>query len=169
MSNVIAQAQPRTEGWTRNGIVGGIGAGVVFAMFEMIMAAILNGSSAFFVPLRMIAGIALGPQALQPGYSLVTVVVVGLGIHMMMSAAFGLVFAGILRSVPALASSPGMVLVSTSLLGIALWLVNFYGIANVAGWLWFPNKANPLVQFVAHTFFFGGAFGLYLNAATRRR
>ncbi len=168
MSNVIAQSQPRIEGWVRHGIIGGIGAGIVFAMFEMIMAAILNGADAFFTPLRMIAGIALGQQALQPSYSLLTVIIVGLAIHMMMSAIFGFVFAGILRYVPSLTGSSTTVLVSTSILGIGLWLANFYVIANIGGWVWFPDKSNAIVQFFAHTFFFGAVLGLYLNAAARR-
>jgi hypothetical protein len=168
MSNVIAHSQPRIEGWVRHGVIGGIGAGIVFAMFEMIMAAILNGADAFFTPLRMIAGIGLGQQALQPSYTLATAIIVGLAIHMMTSAIFGLVFAGILRYVPAFTSSTSTVLVATSVLGVGLWLVNFYLIANIAGWVWFPDKANPVVQFFAHTFFFGTAFGLYLNAAARR-
>jgi len=168
MSNVIAQTQPRTDAWVKHGLVGGVIAGVVFAMFEMIMAAILNGTAAFFNPLRMIAGIALGQQALQPGYSLAAVIVVGLILHMMLSAAFGVVFAGVLRSVPTLTGSPVRVLVTTSLAGIGLWLVNFYGIATIAGWPWFPARSNPIVQLFAHTIFFGAVLGLYLNATARR-
>lgn len=168
MSNVIAQSQPRIEGWVRHGIIGGVGAGVVFAMFEMVMAAILNGASAFFTPLRMIAGIVIGQQALQPSYSLPTVIVVGLVLHMMLSALFGLGFAGILRYVPAFAGSPTTLVVSASVLGIGLWLANFYLIANIAGWAWFPDKSNPIVQFFAHTLFFGTVLALYLNAAAHR-
>lgn len=168
MDNAIAHSQPRIEGWVKHGVIGGIGAGIVFAMFEMVMAAILNGADAFFTPLRMIAGIGLGQQALQPDYSLATVIIVGLVIHMMMSAIFGVVFAGILHYVPGLTGSAASVLVATSVLGLALWLVNFYLIANIAGWVWFPDKANPVVQFFAHTFFFGTVLGLYLNATARR-
>lgn len=169
MSNVIAQTQPRIDAWVKHGLVGGVVAGIVFAMFEMVMAAILNGTGAFFTPLRMIAGIVLGQQALQPGYSLATVILAGLILHMMLSAAFGLVFAGVLRSVPVLTASPATVLLATTVAGIGLWLVNFYVIASIAGWAWFPTRANPVVQLFAHTLFFGAVLGLYLNAAARRR
>jgi hypothetical protein len=46
-------------------------------------------------------------------------------------------------------------------LGLPLWLVNFYIIAP-AVFPWFTN-ANPVVQFLAHTFFFGTALGIYLE------
>ena len=32
---------------------------------------------------------------------------------------------------------------------------HFYVIAPLFGWTWFPNDTNPIVQFVAHAFFFG--------------
>ena len=58
--------------WLRYGILGGVIAGITFAMFEMIMAVVLDGGDAFFMPLRMIGGIGLGKQALDPGTSLLT-------------------------------------------------------------------------------------------------
>lgn len=42
-----------TTRWLVHGVVGGIIAGIVFAVFEMIMAAIQMGGEAFFMPLRM--------------------------------------------------------------------------------------------------------------------
>ena len=65
-------------------------------------------------------------------------------------------------------SSTNRCSISTSILGIGLWLANFYVIANIGGWVWFPDKSNAIVQFFAHTFFFGAVLGLYLNAAARR-
>ncbi len=59
-------------------------------------------------------------------------------------------------------------LIATAVLGLGLWIVNFYVIANLAGWVWFPDKSNPVVQFFAHTVFFGSVLGLYLNASARR-
>ncbi len=38
----------------KHGIIGGIVAGIVFAMFEMVVAAAMMGADAFFMPLRMI-------------------------------------------------------------------------------------------------------------------
>ncbi len=47
-----------------------------------------------------------------------------------------------------------------SLFGLVLWLVNFYVIAAMA-FPWFL-EANPIVQFIAHTFFFGTVLGYSL-------
>jgi hypothetical protein len=47
--------------WVKQGAIGGIIAGIVFALFEMIAAALMMGADAFVMPLRMIGAIALGP------------------------------------------------------------------------------------------------------------
>lgn len=54
----------------QHGAVAGVVAGLVFAAFEMLASAFIAGAEAFFMPLRMIGAIALGPEALDPGYSL---------------------------------------------------------------------------------------------------
>ncbi|MGH2382721.1 MAG: hypothetical protein ACRDG7_16090 [Candidatus Limnocylindria bacterium] len=41
-------------------------------------------------------------------------------------------------------------------------------IAPIGGWTWFPEGTNALVQFIAHTFFYGTVLGIYLNSAARR-
>ena len=71
----------------------GVIGGVIFAAFEMIAAAILMGPNAFFMPLRMIGAMVLGPEALDPGYSLLTAAIAGLIVHMVLSVAFATVFA----------------------------------------------------------------------------
>lgn len=149
----------------KQGIAGGIVAGLVFAMFEMVAAAALMGADAFFMPLRMIGAIALGPAALDPGYSLVTAAVVGVVVHMMLSAVFGGLFGAALSVVPGLTGSTGTLLAVASVFGLLLWVVNFYVLAPAFGWTWFPDKTNPVVQFFAHTFFFGTALGIYLDRA----
>ncbi len=50
----------------KHGAIGGIIAGLVFLMFEMVMAEVQSQSP--FGPLQMIGGIALGEQALDPRY-----------------------------------------------------------------------------------------------------
>ena len=53
MTTATLSAQRIATGtWVRAGVIGGIVAGIAFAMFEMIMAVVLNGSEAFFMPLR---------------------------------------------------------------------------------------------------------------------
>lgn len=149
--------------WLRHGILAGIAAGIVFAMFEMITAAVLNGPGALFNPLRMIGGIGLGKTALDPATSLATAGGVGLVIHMIVSMTYGVVAVAVLSVIPQLSASRTTVLVSAGVAGLALWIVNFYAFAPALGWSWFPDKANPVVQLFAHTVFFGAVAGLVLD------
>jgi hypothetical protein len=111
----------------------------------------------------MIGGIGLGQSALDPAASLLSAGGVGLVIHMIMSMMYGIVAAAVLSLVPQLSASRTTVLVSASVAGLALWLVNFYGFAPALGWSWFPDKTNAAVQFFAHTFFFGTVLGYLLD------
>lgn len=140
----------------RQGAVAGVVAGVVFAAFEMVTSAIMMGLPAFWTPLRMIGAIALGSPALDTGYSLIAAGAAGLVVHVVLAAVYGAVFAAIaggLRSGP-------MIIGAASAYGFALWLLNFYVIAPAA-FPWFGD-ANPMVQFIAHTVFFGSVLGFAL-------
>lgn len=116
----------------------------------------------------MIGAMLLGDQALQPGYPLVPAALAGVGVHMVLSMMFGVAVVAAAGIVPALAASPATLVSWTSMAGFALWIVNFYAIAPIAGWSWFPNDTDPAVQAVAHVFFYGTVLGLYLNATSSR-
>jgi uncharacterized membrane protein YagU involved in acid resistance len=122
----------------------------------------MMGAEAFFMPLRMIGAIVLGPEALDPGYSLLAAGVAGVMVHMMLSIIYGVVFgeiATVLRGPAAFIGAGGI-------LGLVLWLVNFYVIAPFA-FPWFLDL-SPLVQFIGHTFFFGMVLGYYLWKSHQR-
>lgn len=141
-----------THGFGMGAIVAaGVLGGLVFAVFEMVMAAVMMGPQAFFMPLRMISGIVLGEAALDPSYSLLLAGVVGVIVHMVLSIAFAAVLAAVVKSL----DSAGTALAAGVAFGIALWIVNFYVLAPVMGWAWFPERSNAVVQFMAHAFFFG--------------
>jgi hypothetical protein len=139
----------------KQGALGGIAAGIVFAMFEMIVSAFMMGPAAFFMPLRMIGAILVGPAALEPGYSLWMAGVAGLVVHVVLAVIYGGVFALVFGGLRSASADIGI----GALYGFALWLLNFYVIAPAA-FPWF-TQADPLVQFVAHTFFFGAVLGWY--------
>lgn len=141
-----------------SGLLTGIVAGIIFAMFEMIVAALMG--MGFFAPLRMISAIVLGEQALEPSYSLGAATIVGLIVHMILSAIYGLIYGLAVGAWSLLHQRVWLVLVAT-LYGLLLWLVNFYVIAPIA-FPWF-GMADPVVQFIAHAFFFGTALGLLLT------
>ena len=144
------------------GMLGGIVAGIVFAIFEMVVSAAIMAAEAFFMPFRMIGPVPWVSGAPEPTYSLWGVGPAGLVVQLMLAAiyggAFALVFGG-------LRSATSYVAIGAAY-GLALWLVHFYLIAPIA----FPRvtDANPIVRFVAHTFFFGAVLGWYMWLARGR-
>lgn len=149
----------------KHGAIGGVIAGLIFPMFEMVMAAIQGQSP--LAPLRMIGGIALGDQALDPGFSILAAGAAGVAVHVMLSIVYGVVFGAAAALVPALVRSTIIAALAGAVWGTLLWLVNFYVVAPVFGWTWFPEMTDPLVQFVAHAGFFGVPLGLYIGWALR--
>lgn len=155
----------------RYGMLAGVVAGIAFAVFEMIAAALLDGPAAFFMPLRMIGGIALGPTAIEPATSLLVAGGAGIVVHMVLSMMYGVASAAAIALVPQLAASRTNVVLAASVAGLGLWIVNFYVLAPLLGWVWFPNGTILVVQVVAHVLFFGAVLGLVLDQAwlARRR
>lgn len=156
-ANIVSQGNLRR--WVTIGAALGIVAGAVFALFEMIAAAAMGDG--FWMPLRMIGAIVLGKEALEPSYSLAGAVVVGLLVHMVLSALYGGVLGAVAASAPVLRIRPALVIAST-LYGIGLWLFNFYVVTTFA-FEWFKD-ADPTIQFVAHAFFYGTLLGVLLAA-----
>jgi uncharacterized membrane protein YagU involved in acid resistance len=166
MNATHLDARSGVGGWAVAGLVAGIVSGITFAMFEMIVAAIMG--QGFFAPLRMIAAIGLGEGALppQPTIGLATVVPVGLIIHMALSMVYAAGFGIVASAIGALRENRALLVGAATLAGLALWIVNFYVIAPFA-FPWFA-MANPVVQFLAHTFFFGTVLGLLLASRSER-
>ncbi len=161
-------ATTNTSAWVRAGLVGGAIAGIAFAMFEMVMAVVLNGSGAFSMPLRMIGAIGIGSSALDPASSLLTAGGAGLVIHMALSMMYGAAVAAVLAFIPVLSRSTASTVATASLAGFGLWILNFFILAGIFGWTWFPDGQNVAVQFVAHTVMFGSVLGLVLDRAAFR-
>ncbi len=144
-----------------HGIVGGVIAGIIFAMAEMLGGRFVLDNP-LFMPLKMIASVPLGDK---PGtIGLETAIPVGLVTHLFFSALFGLVFALVAENIAALRRSALAMAASASVYGTLLWLVNFYVIAPALGRNWFTTTSAP-AQFIFHTFFFGTVLGLYLASA----
>jgi hypothetical protein len=164
----MTHPESRITDWIKHGLIGGIVAGVAFAMFEMVMAAIQMGGEAVFMPLRMIGAMLLGQQALDPGFSLLAAGAAGLGVHLVLSMIYGVAVAAAAHYIPALGATRIALLLWASAAGLGLWVVNFYIVAPIVGWTWFPQETDPIVQAVAHTVFFGTVLGVYLNSVARR-
>ena len=74
---------------TGEGMGFGLLAGLVFAMLEIAVAGVMGESP--LMPIRMFASIVLGPGALTTA-SIGTAAVVGVALHLVLSAAFGTVY-----------------------------------------------------------------------------
>src|SRR5919109_4737679 len=78
-------------------IVGaGLAAGLLFALFEMVASAAMQGLAAALMPLRMIGAMILGPAALDPSYSIGVAAMTGVIVHLALSVAFAFVLAAML-------------------------------------------------------------------------
>ena len=88
---------------------------------------------------------------------------------MVLSAICGAAFGTAAAFMPAIVRSASVAALAGAAWGTLLWVVNFYVVAPIAGWVWFPQMTDPLMQFVAHAGFFGVPLGLYVAWALRRR
>jgi hypothetical protein len=154
MATVVDRVDFRDVAYT------GVTAGLIFAGFEVITTAFLTGAETAAMPLRMISAIVLGPAALDSHYSLVVAGVVGMAIHLLLSVAFAALFAATVRRIARatageLLTTSGQLAVAGVVFGTVLWLVNFYFVAPLAGWIWFPGNVHHIVAFLGHAFFFG--------------
>lgn len=142
------------------GAAEGVLAGIVFAAAEMLMNLALGES--VFGPLRLIASVVLGREALRPDFPLMTAAFTGVVVHLLFSILFGIIFLYLLKALRVSRPTTSRLLVYGSIYGFVLWLINFYVIAPMA----FPQflQANQFWNgFIAHTFFYGAFLGLYLQ------
>jgi uncharacterized membrane protein YagU involved in acid resistance len=98
------------------GAIGGVAAGLVFAAVTMWFAHSTGGKAE--MPLRMISTIVKGDQAMAAG---TTSPVLGVVVHVVLSALFGMVFA---LAVPRFRTNGTVALAGTAY-GLLLYVVNF--------------------------------------------
>jgi hypothetical protein len=145
--------------------VGGLFAGLVSLLFEMLMAAVTRDPQAFLLPPRTIATLVLGSTALDPGVSLPMVLGLGFGIHLVISAILGALFGLAVSGIPAVGRSSAAVVVVASAYGLAIWIVNLFLIAPLMGGPRAAVQLEPAIQVIAHSVFFGTTLGLHLAQA----
>ncbi|MGE0059012.1 MAG: hypothetical protein AB7P33_15115 [Dehalococcoidia bacterium] len=118
---------PIEVAWLVKAGIAGITAGALMAMFAMVLAA-LDGLG-LWAPPRAITAVFFGEDNL--GGSLVLAdVAVGIGIHMVLSMAFGVMFAlGI--GLAAAYLTPSVEVLLGAIWALVLWAVNTYAIADI--------------------------------------
>ncbi len=125
------------------GALSGVAAGVVFMVLSMIYAAVVG--PALWAPPRMIATIV--GFAMAPAFG-AAAVAVGLGLHMMLSALYGAVFAVAMGS-----ARRAVVLAAGLVFGLALYVVNFHGFAQIDQFAAFRMMAGNWFEIAVHAVF----------------
>jgi hypothetical protein len=151
------------------GLVGGLLAGLLFALTQMMVAT--SAGAPVGAPWRLFASVLLGEVALAQGAGF-GVYLVGAVVHLALSALFGVGW-GLLAG--ALAADVrerwGAHLAAAMLYGMGLYLLNFQLVARLI-YPWFLGL-DQAGQIALHVFAYGLPLGLYavwrLRPATGRR
>lgn len=140
-------------------IAAAVVAGLIFAMMEMVLVAVVLGQP-WYGPLHMIAAIVLGPGVLPPPPAFdVGVATVAMMVHMATSIVYAFILAAIL-----LALRPGHAWWIGLLFGIALYYINFYGFTALFPWF---AEARGWIGFVSHAVY-GLVLGLVYRTMDKR-
>ena len=149
----------------------GVLAGLVFALFQVIMSAAGLGTPLSEL-IVMVEGVTFGSGSgsiSAPAIAAPKIAIAGLT-HLVLSAIYGAVFGAVASKVGALRNNRIALIGAATVFGLLIWIVNFFVIAPVA-FPWFA-QTNAVVQFFAHTLFYGTVLGLLLEVTmipTRRR
>lgn len=123
----------------------GVVSGAVFMMLEMAMVPMFMGGSPWGPP-RMIAAMVMGDGVLPPPATFdLTILMVAMVVHFVLSVAFALVLALLVARLIA-----GPALAVGAAFGLALYLVNFYGMTAIFPWF---AMARNWVSIFAHVVF----------------
>ncbi|MCE9668410.1 hypothetical protein LY474_11355 [Myxococcus stipitatus] len=160
-------ARRRYTPWSAtNGLLFGIVAGVVLALAEVVLALAAGESAAR--PVRLAAGMVLGPPAFGADVPVGRLVLPAVLVHLGLSAIAGVFYSFLDAVLPPdgrgrweFQAAVGM------LFGIAVWFVGFQFIAR--GYFpWFLDVPQ-FPQIVLHAVFFGLPLAMLFTAAERRR
>ncbi len=144
----------------RHGIVGGLIAGAVFLIAQMVINRLLGDPAT--EPLRAYGSLIMGEEVMTRTDA--GPVVAGALLWMGLAALFGVLFAFIVAALKQLGRKASWLLpIHGMIFGLILWLVLFRGI--------FPGISDGFDQlsqlwngFVAHTFFYGLPLGAYIGS-----
>ncbi|XXF78131.1 hypothetical protein P2318_34570 [Myxococcaceae bacterium GXIMD 01537] len=152
-----------------HGLLYGVAAGGVFALAELVAAAAGGEGLSVMEPFRMAASVALGQRAFTGAVSPGVVVLVGLGVHLGMTAFWGLLYSFIdSRLPPDVRPSSAFQAASGMLFALFVWLLDFQFVAR--GYFpWFLERTPQFFQALMHALFYGLPLGLLFSAAERRR
>lgn len=141
----------------RAAVLGGLVAGFVFIVLEMVLVATVQGDSPWAPP-RMIAAIAMGEGVLPPPATFdAGIVLVAMIVHFALSVLFGFLFA-LVHSM--WLSSQAASAAAGTIFGLLIYVIDFYGFTALFPWF---AMARGMISIVAHA-----VFGLVLGLAYHR-
>lgn len=142
MTELQALNTRQARGLVARGVVGGLVSGAAFLALTMWFATSVGDPAE--APLLMISTILEGDDAMMSGSASTAT---GLGVHLGLSAAFGLIFAMVASRL----KTNGAIAVAGTAYGALLYLLNFKVLAPVA----FPvfKMANDPFELVVHMVF----------------
>jgi hypothetical protein len=161
----VRRHQPLTDRWLRDGAIAGSIAGTLFVLFKMLAALVMGDDP--FMPIQRISTLVLGQQAAEPGYSVATALLVGLVVHMVLSAVYGVSFGAVVGSIAQVRSRPWLIVLAGFVLGVLLWAINLY-LVGPAFFPWF-GEGDAGIELLARTIFFGVPLGAWLASRPERK
>lgn len=146
----------RESTWLAPSIVAGVAAGIVMAMFAMVVAALTDHG--LWAPPRAITALVFGTQNAGIGFA-TGPVVAGMMVHMMLSGMFGVGYALVIGFTTSRLALGVQALIGM-MLGVALWAVNTYVLAGFLNGREVFTSAMPVWAWFAGHVMFGVALGL---------
>lgn len=132
----------------------GLLAGVVFLAIQIVIAVRSGGTP--LLPMRWFASVLIGTHAFAA--SPAAVFLIGMAVHLGLSAGWGIVFCALAAREPAAVRESGIAqLVLGALFGLVVWVIDFVVIARLF-YVWLLGL--PLgTELVIHVLFFGAPLG----------
>lgn len=148
----------------RAAVLAGVTAGTVFLMLGAILMALMAGAS-LLEPPRMVAAIILGRGALQsPQPYSIGNVLVAFVVHFSLAIVLALVL-GLIMASFTLDSSMGIASLTGGAFGLAVYLINFYGMTRLFPWF---AEARNWASVCDHIAFGIVAANVYIRLACNR-
>ena len=158
--SVVTSESAIATAYVKASVIGGLVAGFVFLVYQIIIHSLGN----VLEPFKIFASLFLAEEALAKSAPLVSVVLVGLLDHLLVSLFWGLVF-GLILAMGRCQWTPGYTVALGILFGSIVWVVDFYLFAPVF-WPWLELKSTTY-EFIGHTFFFGLPLGVWVASRTK--
>ncbi|TDX28363.1 hypothetical protein DFO67_11063 [Modicisalibacter xianhensis] len=141
MNSLIGHQRVSAKGVVWSGLL----AGAAFMMLEMVMVWAFLGNSPWGPP-RMIAAIVMGRGVLPPPATFaIGIMAMAMAIHFMLSWVYALIYGWAFGGLKL-----GMAMVIGAVMGLVIYLINFYGFTAI--WPWFAN-ARTWISLFSHIMF----------------